>query len=246
MIIKFKDFLFEKMDIRNDIDLQKEYDDINKRCFNNELENVPLVWIKSKKVGGRTHATYYPVLKTYKVDRIEISYFYELDYDKLKNILAHEMIHTYMFQKNIKEYGGSHGIRFKEWMEKLNKMEFNINISDDAEFFKISNENELGKPLVVVLIKDEKNSNINYSIALFQENFITDETNDWLLRMFKRNNIYSYMKYYITIIKSKDSRLRKFKVKRTASTFETYAINEQFYNELMEQGDVLYDTVLIE
>jgi predicted SprT family Zn-dependent metalloprotease len=246
MIKKFEDFLFEKMDIRNDIDLQKEFDDINKRCFNNEVEKIPLVWIKSKKVCGRTHATYYPASKTYKVEKIEISYFYELDYEKFKDIMAHEMIHAYMYQKNIKEYGGSHGIRFKEWMDKLNKMGFNINIKDDAEFFKVSNDNELSSPVVVILIKDEKNNNINFSIALFQENFITDETKDWIIKMFKRNNIYNHMKYYLTFIKSKDSRLKKFQVKRSASSFGTYTISEQFYNELMEQGDILYNTTLIE
>jgi predicted SprT family Zn-dependent metalloprotease len=247
MIFKFKEFILEKLDIRNDIDLQKEFDDINNRCFNNELPKISLVWVKSKKVGGRTTSKYNPNIKSYQVEKIEISYFFEMDYDRFKNILAHEMVHAYIYEKNIKEYGGSHGIHFKEWMRKLNNMGFNIDIKDDATDLKITDENDLSKTMVVFLEKEEKrDKTFEYGLTLFQENFVTDEIKERILNAFRRTNTYTHKKLYLTFIKSKDARLKRYKIKRSLSTFSVFTITEKFYNELMEQGDIFYDTVLIE
>jgi predicted SprT family Zn-dependent metalloprotease len=247
MIVKFNNFILEKIDIRNDIDLQKEYDDINKRCFNNELINVPLLWVKTKSTGGRTIGKYYRDTRKVEIEKVEISYFYELDYERFRNILAHEMIHVYVMQTHGKDYGGSHGIHFNEWMRKLNKMGFNITVKDDVTEIKMSDENDLSKALFVVLIRSERSNETRFSVSCYNENAITDEFKEKIMNTYKGDAKYTHKKYYITFIKSKDAILKKYPVKRNVKRYEGgYQISEELYNKLLDNSDIVQETMFFE
>ena len=121
------------------------YDEINKDYFNNELPDIKIYYSKlAQKYLGTARVDY----STEEMS-IMIAYSIADDYDMIRNILAHEMIHikqyTMDIQHGTREYSSpslveyilktndkGHNKYFKEWMDMLNKNGFLITVTQDG------------------------------------------------------------------------------------------------------------------
>lgn len=109
--------------------LQNLFNEINRECFNNELNQIPIKLSNSKSTLG--YFKFNRVRSTREVTPICISISKMFNYteQKIRNIMAHEMIHYWVaINYNENEH---HGYNFIQNMNRLNKMGYSITVKDD-------------------------------------------------------------------------------------------------------------------
>ena len=115
------------------IDIQNIFDKYNKLCFDGKLP-MPRI-----RIG---HAKNYLGQLRYKMNKdkdgkrtyydfsLNISKLYEMDQQKLEDVVIHEMIHYYIHYNQIQDTS-SHGVVFRKMMNDINtRFQRNITISD--------------------------------------------------------------------------------------------------------------------
>jgi len=102
-------------------DLKKYYDDFNKKYFDDELPNIPVQYVNSKKFGGWVDATRNKKTNEISVNRLVISKFFKRDEDNFIQILLHEMIHVWLLYNNILERK-QHGLAFKRKSREIEEI----------------------------------------------------------------------------------------------------------------------------
>lgn len=109
----FRQFLKEKQD---NIDLQKMFNEYNKKFFNNKIKPVSVEFVNGRKRGIRLGAYYHDD------NKIIINNNYINNEKIIKNVLVHEMIHAY-FGQNKEEMidKRAHGKDFKNMANDLIK-----------------------------------------------------------------------------------------------------------------------------
>lgn len=165
-LLSINNFIFENYQYVdfNEIDLQKDFDYLNKKLFDNKLNNIPLKFNKSKiKLGIVSINTETLVNRLTKkktvvkeiINYLAISTFFELSHKQYIDVLAHEMIHVYLIQRNVIE--DDHGTEFKKEMNRINNTYgFNIKISEDAKFYNVKSDDSIKTYGVVIMhIKDK-------------------------------------------------------------------------------------------
>lgn len=208
--------------------IRSEYMKYNKMLFNNELpNNIQFGWFSSSRTSGKVEAK--SKRNSVEVESLKLSDFYEQSYDDLINLLLHEMIHVKLLSQNIiQDFGGQHGIRFRHYVDEINKKGFNIPLSDDVHNKKIADKNKLIKDVGVVIIsKDSK-----YSIMVVPVDKIHDET----YRKKLRDMIVKSMK--LEYIISNNPNLLKYPKSIKKNNF--YFIDKKFYSDLMRTKKKIY------
>lgn len=158
MILKFSEYINESS-VFSGIDLIEEFNYLNKVIFDNELTIIPLKWNNHKKTRGvfkyYTSRVRGNILVHYdKEPWIEISKFYNFSLDKIRNTLAHEMLHYWFWFKRIKEKD-AHGPIFYSKMLELNKKGIvTMSIYDEtpATELEILNKEKLKNPIRIIRI----------------------------------------------------------------------------------------------
>jgi len=139
------------------IDLEYEFNKMNKLVFNNELTMVPLDWSTSKVRHG--HVSYRRKFDG-TVERIQglfLSKFFKIPYNKFKDTLAHEMIHVKNLQDDMKlnrrSAKGGHGYDFIREMNRINAMNlgFRVDVTESNKF-EVSDDVK-GKNVYFVILK---------------------------------------------------------------------------------------------
>lgn len=240
MITIFENFLFEKHNLKQEIDLQKEFDKYNKELFNGELNVINLKWENNKNSGARVISKLDKSTGKYYIDYLGVSNYFDYDYEIFKNVFIHELIHVYILQKNIQDYGGSHGIIFKKYMNEINKKGYNIQIEMDATDMMLSNQNLLSKPLCVVLIEDKNNKK---SIVVWDMKLYTDGTKEKFLGWMQNYAKYKHDEFTIKFLESKNPNLKKYTVKRKMDKILLYGISENLEKEL--QNDKVLEEITL-
>lgn len=203
--------LYESVDYKT-LDLQADFDMLNKLMFDNSLKRVPLRIMNTKNVVGLM--SYDKTSGERKVKDIGISNFFKMERQEYLNVLAHEMIHLWMEQNGIYERD-PHGRKFLAKVAELNAKfpEFNIKKSENAGDYNVSSEKnkEYG-----VVIFDEAGV---YSIVVVQPSVVEDEKAlDDFIEGIKKYASHKFVKSLnINIYKSKYSDLSKWKVKKSLS-----------------------------
>ncbi len=136
------------------VNLQKEYNRLNKKLFDGKLGVYPMKWNKRKTSGA---------LVSYKrrgkgrnaeilgITGIELSSFYSHTIQALRDRLAHEMIHVYWLEKGV-DYG--HNKYFESEMRRINKMNAGVAVTKTEVHGSDGNIGEAsskGKPVAVVV-----------------------------------------------------------------------------------------------
>jgi hypothetical protein len=142
-----------------DYDIQARYDHFNRMLFNSVLPKVKCIWNRRLKAGGRVWAELIPdpyrrghQIADMKTCTLSLSPRYSRDARGFDQMLLHEMIHVYFFDKGDTNHG--HGVAFERMRERLSTMVgFEIPRRDDTEGLALANDKI--KP-VLVLIADEK------------------------------------------------------------------------------------------
>lgn len=111
--------------MNTDFDLYVHYVYLNTMLFDGVLEPIELRWHNTKSRGGLFVSKTSVVYKGHKrvfvktPQYIEVSGFYTNTEAELRGILAHEMIHQYLAQMDIRD-NASHGTEFHKMLRKLN------------------------------------------------------------------------------------------------------------------------------
>jgi hypothetical protein len=221
-MIKLKSILFE-MSFK-DFPLQKEYDKINQFAFDGKLEPVPLQWNMSKNRMGSVYAIRNSNNKQINITKLELSRYYDLEYKEYRNILAHEMIHVYLFQQGVwKDIGNiAHGVYFKKKMDELNSKGFEITINDELNHNISSSVKR--KTSTIILIKYATNK----SIIVAPDNKIND-----IIELIK-NNKFSYDMHFI-VLKTNNDKVLKYPVYRSGK-LKYYTVEPELYDELIDDN----------
>jgi hypothetical protein len=216
---------------KTNINLQREYDNLNKSLFNNELEKYPLKWSNRKGVGGTTVSTGVKNKpSTWVLKHIEISLYYETTYGDFLNVLAHEMIHVKLTQEKTSDPSGGHGIFFKSEMNRINQMNKGIKITNKMDLTNKAPVKTGGKikHVAVAMIKFSNEK----GIVVYNFKNISR-----ILETFRAYPAAWYIDKTIYFVKSDDIRLSKYPVKRSQSgNFGYYTIDDATWNEIKSQG----------
>lgn len=170
-ILEIYNELFEARDYKlndivdsNDIDLQAIYDKYNKLAFGNKLKRVPLEFRSLKRYNGYVRAE--EENGKFKIVRLAMSNFNNMTYGAFINVFVHEMIHVYLYQKNIQH---NHDEPFLKEMNRINGMGLglNITINDEYDTYKdmykaITNLTKNVKPKKLMFyLQFDKNNRMN-------------------------------------------------------------------------------------
>ena len=229
----------------NNFKLKDLYNEYNTKYFDSALPDIPVVYKRLKDVGGKALATritvnthmpdWYPgKYKIETIDGIYISNYRTYKGTELETILLHEMIHIYLYTKNIVNTNGlskSHGDEFLEKVKDIEKKSgLTIPLSDDrveiAEHIKSKNYD-------VVILKDEKKE--TYSIMVLPSGFFKSD--------FKalEEKMISLLKYYTdrtAYYKMTDDRyLLNYPVKRKLKKVTFYDIPIIEAERILKDGE---------
>ncbi len=229
-----------------DTDIQTDFDILNKKMFNGEIERVPLKWIKTKyKLGVVTHT------KDGGIDYLGISTFYDITRQQYLNVLAHEMIHVYMIQKGIMEKD-HHGPKFMEFLNRINAEhpEFNLSKSNNALDFKVAPKEKTSPDAGTygVVLFDLGNNDL--SVVVVNQKAIQDESqmNTFMDYIIKHGRILfpRTKNGTVEVYLSDHPDLSKFKVKRSLSlrSMELFVISEKMVEEIREDGELVIKETL--
>ena len=125
-------------------DIQGIFNKYNSLCFDGKL---PLPRIRIGHAKGYLGQLRYKVKKdksgkaTYSDFSLNFTQRYEMDQEKLEDVVIHEMIHYYIHYNNIQDTS-AHGVVFRKMMDDINiRFKRNITISDRSGL-PVSDENQ--------------------------------------------------------------------------------------------------------
>lgn len=243
----FENYSTEIVDPKT-LNLQDEYQKLNKLLFNGELQPVEMKWEVVKHCGGRVVGTRMKRMvgrqwKPYGPTTIQylgMSTYMQLTYQKFVNILAHEMIHVYMIQNNINDLG-YHGPLFKNHMDKINKRGLGITISIfdtyTIEEIQLSDNEPLKKPLAAIIVRESDSPKITFipllqsvSSTIFQD-FIS--TRAAYMAHVKKQDL------KFELIETTDPKTKLYKASRLLKSAQWILIKDDQLADMMKMGKVI-------
>lgn len=230
---------------KQNTNLQKEYDRLNQRFFNNQLPKIPLKWSMSKRFGGKVVSRgIKDDVSTWVIKHLEISLFSELDKKEFLGLLAHEMIHVYLITiQKTNDYGDQHGLFFKQEMDRINKMRpgFVVPISEDITTKKVSKDVKMKK--VGVVLFEISTKRVEPEIQIYQARVM-----DEIVKIYKEFPESWWKNQKIFFMYSDNLELQKYPVTRgynliklinRGKKFTTYPISGEFARELKDTGKII-------
>lgn len=220
--------------LKDEFNLDEMFDVLNKKLFDGELKKIPLVWKTMRGSGGH--------LKSHRIgkygketpDYIAISDFYKKSEQQLLDTLAHEMVHLWIVQNEIRD-DSYHGYRFVQKMKEINaKGIVKIDLKDDVSDIEVANDKELSKPVVVFYQEDHTLK--KKLISLITKEAFTAEAKEKIMDAIVSTSKYSKRDFTVKFFESTDPDLRKFSVTRkfkNAHTMKYYT-----YTEVKPSGSV--------
>jgi predicted SprT family Zn-dependent metalloprotease len=222
----------------NTTDLYENFKFLNNLMFDNKLQPVPLKWFNTKRYLGLLK------FKENNIENLLISTFYKMTKKQFLETLAHEMIHVYIFQNNIRD-NGDHGSKFKHILNTLNQKhpEYEIKPTENTNYFSV---NSTKKKLTGVLLFIADGN--DYTAIYTNNDIVNDETiidkfiddlKKYIIRI--PMNIFVREKSVEIKIYSCDSpELLHFKIKRQLSikNLGFYDVSEKTLNEI-KKGELI-------
>jgi hypothetical protein len=227
------------VDSRN-INLQKEYDDLNQLLWDGRLPKVPLKFDPKKSGYGRVNALINRYTREITVQYLAISSLYKFTYRQFKNIMAHEQIHVY--QNAVKGERGGHSWDFEREARRINGMGLGFEITaKNGEDIAVSDQAiaNFSKRNLIALVT---NADGNYSITVTTPS-VYEKEKDQFFHVFDLavNKFRRYSNVEITVIETSNPELQKYPIART---FMRAVRSIQLPDRLLEQ--LLNDTIIKE
>jgi len=209
------------------INLQEEYDRLNLLLFDNQLPKVPLTLMKMRPY-GKVQALINRITGEIVVKNLAISTFYKLPYKEFTNTLAHEMIHVKQFL--IYKENGNHGFSFEREARRINAMGYGFKITATHEGEVNVSDNVRQKDLIALIIHMDN----QYSITVTTPEVYYKESDHLFNLMEKFVNQGRLSNMEITVVKSKNPQLQRYKVSRTfARGFGSSVLSDSVLEELL-------------
>lgn len=229
------------------IDLQKEFDDINKKAFDGEVEPIQLKFVHQKGAGGRLYSTGTRTtmggrkvgeLRDETPHYIAISTYYDKTYAEFRDTLAHEMIHLWLMQKQIRD-NGYHGFRFQDKMGEVNKRGFNVTLKDDVKETDVTDKTPLKKEVGVVVLDNKTEKKVLISVMDISQ--MTDDNIKDILDTVKYTSKVGKRDYQLSFRSSNFYRLGTYKItKKYKSAHKLKYYNmEDYMDEFMENSKLV-------
>jgi hypothetical protein len=216
------------------INLQQEYDKLNRQLFNNELPKIPLQWSGRKTALGHVRSLINKRTGEQKLVHLAMSTFYKTSYRQFKNTLAHEMIHVKIIASGKRDYGGKHGYLFNDEANRINGMNLGFKITDrNTEEIEMSDERKSNAKTLIAMI-----FNIDGKYYL---NVTTPSTyqsqSDALFNMIERLvNRGRFGSVEITVVESTNPELMAHRISRSFQKGFSYTpLNDTLLGQLLNE-----------
>jgi len=210
------------------IDLEHEFNKLNKLLFNDELKMVPLSW--STRKGNHGHVSYRFSRWDGTVEVIHglfMSKFFKIPYKMFKDTLAHEMIHVKNLQdamrtKARRRKSDAHGYEFMKEADRINSMGlgFKVTVTGEGKF-DVADDIK-GKNVYFAIIKLDGQKSGDFIAVMVPKAFT--ERKETIERIF--NNLIKSRKYRgvtIEYYQSSSPKLLKYPVQRSFARSISYA-----------------------
>lgn len=221
----------------DDIDLQHEFDKLNKLLFGGQLKYVPMKWNKRKSAHGVVRAYRNSPFDDWRVVHLAMSQFLNITYKNFKDVLAHEMIHVKLIQQNMNV---GHGWQFQKEMNRINSMGLGFDVTITANFKEadINPKFTTNSPTVIALVM---NTNRYKNMINVMSPNMFDRVHSNVERMFQNiTNRGKYRFVNLTYIKSNDPELMRFPSKKKAVSSISYAqASDEFIDRLITSGEII-------
>jgi len=177
------------------VDLEHEFNKMNKLVFNGELQMIPLDWSNTR--GRHGHVSW---RRKYdgtveKIHGLFLTKYFKKPYKNFKDVLAHEMIHVKNLQDDMKanrraEKKG-HGYDFIREMNRINAMKLGFTVTvKESESFDVSDDIK-GKNVYFAVLKLEGSKSGDFVAVMTPKAF--EERKTTLEKIF--NNLIKSFKY---------------------------------------------------
>jgi hypothetical protein len=114
----------------NNFDIVSTAKEINNRFFGGKLDlNFPMRYSNTSRSLGKVKAT--KISNDIKITELNISSKWKMDYALFYKILIHELIHVKIIKERWQDIGGSHGVFFKQEMDRIRNMGQDVPLSED-------------------------------------------------------------------------------------------------------------------
>lgn len=260
-MITFKDFITEKLDFKFEHDVEKEFDIINKMCFNNEIKKIPIEFVTNKRAKMFVDITARKDIINRKyimtVVRLCISKNFHFNEQQFKDALTHEMIHVLLAQRNIRhDFGGQHGMYFKQEMRRINDLNVGVKVGlfDDENISSIEVRDELkgneSKRVFYVYLQKStsKNGVERYNLTPFskKEHLLEfwNKKIDNLDYVIKNLREYNETIFDICMGETKISDVGIFPISRLVKTAKLFVIDKDKYDTIIKNTTV-YETKIL-
>jgi hypothetical protein len=219
----------------SDINLQQEYDKLNRQLFGGTLSNVPLRWGARKTSLGHVHSLHNRYTGERKIEYLELSRFYKTSYRQFKNVLAHEMIHVKQIQNGRK---GGHEWDFLSEMRRINGMGlgFAINVTNGEEIQMsdqiLANASAKGKVFIAMIFLIDGKYYLNVTTPKVYE-----AESDFLFNGFERLvNRGKYRSVEITVVESHNPQLMQHRISRSFKQGFSYSpLDDKMLESLLNE-----------
>jgi hypothetical protein len=216
------------------VDLAGRYRFLNQKAFGGELPDVPLRWMKSKRLGGTVSGTYYRDTGKMEIKGVSISEYLVTDEAKLDAIMLHEMVHVKVMSTAGKDIGGMHGLLFRAEMRKAeSRSGMSIPMSEDLSGWELS-EDVPEKELGVFILKYPDGRTI---FQVFNLGAFTSET--IVMRAWVEYHNRNGKRFSATWVLSRAKELRRFTEQRKFSKTGWYRMTTEMLGKIMTYGQVV-------
>lgn len=138
---------------------------VNKECFNNSLTIIPFKLTNSKSYTASFNATINRVTRELIKKHFNFSTVFKITYGKLKNIMAHEMIHYYLAATGDRDRS-PHGYSFYREMKRINGLGLGYNVTEkDDEPGELSDHVLAKKQPEKIFITFQKGTKRGYGLV---------------------------------------------------------------------------------
>lgn len=187
---------------------------VNKECFDNKLTIIPFELSNTKSYTASFNYIINKRTREITDQKFKFSTLFKITFQKLKNIMAHEMIHYYLRSINDKEKS-AHGYSFKREMNRINNLGLGYKISiHDDEPGELHNDVISKKTPQKIFVTFETKSKRGY--ALFPKNSYSKQD------LMKMVNLYGYKNVNVYSTTSPHTKPLK------TSSYQYFTINAQY------------------
>lgn len=227
------------------ISLQQEFNKVNAELFDNKVPVVPLKWSRRKTALGHVKNQVIKQTMTLLSMELWMSTFFSVTYKQFRDVMAHEMIHVLINDRDTRNVYDPHGWQFMREAERINGMGLGFNITKtNGEDLALSNktlQRTAGKTRTAIIFDMDGKFNIAVTTRqVYERDFET------LIRILENavNKGRRFNRIELNVVESDNPELMKYKQQRNFVGNVGFApISDELLEDLLN-GDIIKTVTL--